>query len=125
MVVQEKIFGSFAVKDLAETKKFYSGILGLKLQDNPMGILEINTGKDYRTIIYPKPDHKPANFTVLNLPVRDIGKAVDELAGKGVEFEKYEGDLKTDKKGIHRAEGGPLIAWFKDPSGNILSIVQV
>lgn len=123
MVLQERIFGSFAVKDLSEAKEFYSKTLGLEVFDNPMGILEIRSGNS-RIIIYPKTDHEPANFTVLNLPVKDIDKAVDELAGKGLKFEHYESPVKTDERGISRRKGGPFVAWFKDPSGNIISVIE-
>ncbi len=84
--------------------------------------LDLNVSGE-RVFIYPKPNHTPASFTVLNFIVDDIEKAVDELKQTGVRFEKYEGELKTDKKGIHR-NGGPSIAWFKDPAGNILSVLQ-
>ena len=75
-------------------------------------------------MVYPKPNHEPATFTVLNFPVDDVEKAVDELTAKGVVFEQYEGEIKTDEKGISRDNGGPTIAWFKDPAGNILSVLQ-
>ena len=90
----------------------------------PMGIIEVVLGADQHVTIYPKPDHEPASFTVLNFPVDDIEASVDALAERGVAFEHYEGtDLQTDPKGIFRG-GGPLIAWFTDPAGNILSVLE-
>jgi hypothetical protein len=84
--------------------------------------LQISSGT--KVLVYPKPNHTPATFTILNFPVKDVESAVDELSGKGITFEKYDyGDIKTDEKGIFRG-GGPLIAWFKDPAGNILSVIQ-
>jgi hypothetical protein len=91
-----------------------------------MSLLTLHLATGARVIVYPKgPGHTPATFTILNFPVDDIEKAVDELHSRGVRFEKYEGELKTDEKGIARSQGdGPLIAWFKDPAGNILSVLQ-
>ena len=87
-------------------------------------MLTLHLAGGHSVIAYPKPDHEPASFTILNFPVPDIEKAVDELAQRGVRFERYEGELKTDAKGIFRG-GGPLIAWFKDPAGNILSVLEL
>jgi predicted enzyme related to lactoylglutathione lyase len=95
--------------------------LGLKVKESPQG-LELHPGET-NVFIYPKPNHQPATFTVLNFLVDDIDTTVDELTQSGVRFEKYEGELKTDEKGIHR-NGGPTIAWFKDPAGNILSVLK-
>lgn len=123
MIKEKEIFGSFAVRDLEETMYFYNNLLGLKLEKNQMGILELKIGES-RIIIYPKPDHQPATFTVLNLPIDNIDNAVEEFSGKGIKFEHYKEPVKTDERGISRREGGPAVAWFKDPSGNILSLIQ-
>jgi catechol 2,3-dioxygenase-like lactoylglutathione lyase family enzyme len=118
-----KAFSGFAVPDIATAKAFYGDTLGLDLtEENGMLTLHLAGGRD--TIVYPKPDHVPATYTILNFPVDDVEAAVDELTAKGVEFQKYEGeDFATDGKGIMR-QGGPLIAWFTDPAGNILSVLQ-
>jgi len=121
MLQSQTAFSSFSVNDLEKAKQFYGRTLGLKVDASEMG-LEIHPG-DTDVFIYPKPNHKPASFTVLNFVVEDIEKAVDELKGNGVQFEKYEGEIKTDDKGIHH-NGGPAIAWFKDPAGNILSVLE-
>ena len=114
-------FSSFSVNDLKKAKEFYGKTLGLKVSESEMG-LEIRPG-EADVFIYPKPNHAPATFTVLNFLVDDIDKAVDELTKNGVRFEHYEGEIKTDEKGIHH-NGGPSIAWFKDPAGNILSVLE-
>lgn len=124
MLKHSKAFSGFSVDDLEKAKTFYNEILGLDATEIAMGILELRTYGNNNIIIYPKPNHQPATFTILNFPVEDIEKAVDELTAKGVKFEQYEGDIKTDEKGICRSEQGPLIAWFKDPAGNILSVLQ-
>jgi catechol 2,3-dioxygenase-like lactoylglutathione lyase family enzyme len=121
MLQTKNAFSSFSVNDLKKAKDFYGQTLGLKVNESEMG-LEIHPG-DTDVFIYPKPNHTPASFTVLNFLVDDINKAVDELNKKGVRFERYEGEIKTDEKGIHR-NGGPSIAWFKDPAGNILSVLE-
>ncbi len=121
MFTAKEAFASFSVNDLQSAKEFYTQKLGLTVSQSPEG-LDLNVSGE-RVFIYPKPNHAPASFTVLNFIVDDIEKAVDELRQTGVRFEKYEGELKTDKKGIHR-NGGPSIAWFKDPAGNILSVLQ-
>ena len=111
-------FSSFSVNDLAAAKRFYGNTLGLKVDEQPEG-LGIELANGGRVFLYPKQDHVPATFTVLNFPVDDIEKAVEELAGAGVAFEKYP---DTDDKGINRGMG-PDIAWFKDPAGNFLSVL--
>jgi len=121
MLETNKAFSSFSVNDLQKARQFYGQILGLKVKESPLG-LELNAGQQ-SIFVYPKPNHEPATFTVLNFQVKDIDAAVDELKQKGVSFEHYDGEMKTDKKGIHR-EGGPTIAWFKDPAGNILSVLE-
>lgn len=125
MLKNSKAFSGFSVNDLQQARRFYSEVLGLNVKDNPMGILELHFSEDNYILIYPKPDHVPATFTVLNFPVHDIDKAVAELTQKGVVFEQYEGDIKTDEKGIARDDRGPNIAWFKDPAGNILSVLEM
>ena len=124
MLKQSKAFSGFSTNDINKTKEFYSNILGLEVKDSMMGILEVHTNGNNPIIIYPKPNHEPATFTVLNFPVEDIDKAVDVLIAKGVVFEQYEGEIKTDEKGISRNNGGPTIAWFKDNAGNILSLIE-
>jgi predicted enzyme related to lactoylglutathione lyase len=121
MLETKNAFSSFSVNNLKQAKDFYGQTLGLKVEESEMG-LEIHPGRT-NVFIYPKPNHTPASFTVLNFLVDDIIKAVDELNERGVRFEQYEGEIKTDEKGIHR-NGGPSIAWFKDPAGNILSVLQ-
>jgi len=122
MLRTEEAFSSFSVNDIPKAKAFYKETLGLEVSEKPEG-LEVHEPGGGSLFIYTKPDHTPANFTVLNFVVKDIDAAVDELTKQGVRFEKYEGDIKTDEKGIHR-NGGPTIAWFKDPAGNILSVLQ-
>lgn len=122
MFKDSKAFSSFSVNDLDKAKAFYNEVLGLQVTPMDMGHLEVKGG-NHTVMIYPKPDHTPATFTVLNFPVENIDKAVDELISRGVNFEKYEGAIKTDAKGIARGDG-PLIAWFKDPAGNILSVLE-
>jgi predicted enzyme related to lactoylglutathione lyase len=121
MLQTKSAFSSFSVNDLEEAKNFYAQTLGLKVKESEMG-LEIHPG-DTDVFIYLKPNHTAASFTVLNFLVDDIDKAVDELQKNGVRFEQYDGEIKTNQKGIHR-NGGPSIAWFKDPAGNILSVLE-
>ena len=120
---EAKSFCSFSVNDLQKAKQFYGETLGLQIKETPEG-LELHTG-DNVVFLYPKPNHTPASFTVLNFPVDDIESAVAELASLGVKLEQYDlPDLKTDEQGIARGPKGPLIAWFKDPAGNILSVLE-
>jgi predicted enzyme related to lactoylglutathione lyase len=123
MFKDTKAFSSFSVNDLPKAKEFYGYILGLEVSEMPEG-LQLKIAGGGRVFIYPKPNHAPATFTVLNFPVDEIEAAVDALAKRGVRFEKYEDDIQTDEKGIHRGKEGPMIAWFKDPAGNILSVLQ-
>jgi catechol 2,3-dioxygenase-like lactoylglutathione lyase family enzyme len=117
-----KSFSSFSVNDLQQAKTFYGETLGLDIAETPEG-LELHSG-DNAVFLYPKPNHTPASFTVLNFQVKDLEEAVDELAALGVTLEHYNlPDIKTDNRGIFRGPG-PQIAWFKDPAGNILSVVQ-
>lgn len=120
---QSKAFSGFSVDDIQKARDFYENTLGLTVTESEMGILELQIKGGNRIIIYPKANHSPATFTVLNFPVDNIEKAVEELVKRGVTFEKYGGKLKTDEKGIFRG-GGPLIAWFKDPAGNIFSVLE-
>jgi catechol 2,3-dioxygenase-like lactoylglutathione lyase family enzyme len=117
-------FSGFAVNDLDAARSFYVDTLGLRVTDVPEmgGLMRLKLGSGADVLVYAKPDHVPATFTVLNFPVPDVEKAVDELAGRGVDFQRYE-NPPTDEKGIMRA-GGPLIAWFTDPAGNVLSVIQ-
>jgi len=124
MFKQTKAFSGFSVNDLQKAKTFYSEVLGLEVADNPMGLIELHIQGGNRIIVYPKPDHIPATFTILNFPVHNIDVAVDTLSKKGVSFEQYDGQIKTDEKGICRSTHGPDIAWFKDPAGNILSVLE-
>ena len=122
MFKDSKAFSGFSVDDIPQAKQFYGEILGLNVSEEPAGLGLQLTGGGV-VFIYPKNEHAPATFTVLNFPVDDVEKAVDELTQAGVRFERYEGELQTDEKGIFRGEG-PTIAWFKDPAGNILSVLD-
>ncbi len=123
MLEKNKVFGSFSVDDLQKAKTFYGQTLGLNVEDHTKeGWLFLNSSSDHGIMVYSKPDHAPAKFTVLNLPCDNINTTVDELRGKGISFEHYGGDLQTDEKGIHHWENGPSMAWFKDPAGNIISV---
>jgi predicted enzyme related to lactoylglutathione lyase len=124
MLTKSKAFSSFSVNDLQMAKAFYQKILELNVVDNPMDLIEIHTEGGNKILVYPKPDHAPATFTVLNFPVKNIEQIVDELIHKGVSFEQYGGQIQTDEKGISRGNGGPTIAWFKDPAGNIFSLIE-
>jgi catechol 2,3-dioxygenase-like lactoylglutathione lyase family enzyme len=118
-----KAFSGFAVDDIPKAQQFYGDTLGLEVTEEN-GLLTLHIAGDRPTIVYPKPDHTPAEFTILNFPVDDVEQAVDELTERGVEFERYEGtEVETDEKGIFRG-GGPLIAWFRDPAGNVLSVIE-
>ena len=123
MFTDTKAFSGFSVDDLPRAKHFYGETLGLKISDEPEGLV-LHPGGGGDVFVYPKPNHTPASFTILNFAVDDVDKAVDELAQAGVEFERYTGELQTDEKGIHRGPPGPTIAWFKDPAGNILSVLE-
>ena len=123
MLRESKAFSGFAAADIAKVKDFYGQILGLKVTDEH-GLLTLHLAGGNNVLIYPKADHVPATFTVLNFPVSDVDQAVDELSKRGVRFEKYDGpEIKTDEKGIMRGNG-PAIAWFRDPTGNILSVLE-
>ena len=121
MFANTKAFSGFAVDDLEKAREFYGETLGLKTSEE-YGLMTLHLAGDRPTLVYPKPDHTPATYTILNFPVDDIDEAVDELAGRGVRLERYDG-AEQDEKGIMRAQG-PYIAWFKDPAGNVLSVLQ-
>jgi catechol 2,3-dioxygenase-like lactoylglutathione lyase family enzyme len=121
MFTNTKAFSGFSVSDLAKAREFYGDTLGLKTSE-ANGLLTLHLAGDRDVLVCPKPNHTPATYTILNFPVDDIDKAVDELTSHGVRFERYDG-LEQDEKGIHRT-GGPLIAWFTDPAGNVLSVLQ-
>ncbi|MBW8683612.1 VOC family protein [Chitinophaga rhizophila] len=117
-----KAFSSFSVNDIAKAKTFYAETLGLDVEEMD-GMLQLNINGGGHILIYPKDNHTPATYTILNFPVKNIDEAVDGLSARGVHFLQYEAPIKTDEKGICRT-GEPFIAWFKDPSGNIISILQ-
>ena len=126
MLDKSRAFSSFSVKDLQQAKRFYGDTLGLKVSEESEAgypLLSLHLEGGGVVLIYPKPTHAAATFTVLNFPVADVEKTVDELARKGVKFEQYSGDIKTDAKGISRT-GDHAIAWFRDPAGNVLSVVK-
>jgi catechol 2,3-dioxygenase-like lactoylglutathione lyase family enzyme len=121
MFAKTKAYSSFAVPDVEQARAFYGETLGLKTSVEH-GMLTLHLQGDRPTLVYPKPDHRPASYTILNFPVDDIDAAVDALSARGVRFERYAG-FDQDEKGIARG-AGPFIAWFTDPAGNILSVLQ-
>ncbi len=124
MLADSPAFSGFSVDDPEKASRFYEDVLGLRVSVVPEmgGLLRLHLGSGADVLVYGKPDHTPATFTVLNFPVPDVEKAVDALTERGVRFQQYE-DPPTDEKGIMRA-GGPLIAWFTDPAGNVFSVLQ-
>jgi catechol 2,3-dioxygenase-like lactoylglutathione lyase family enzyme len=124
MFTSTKAYSGFAVDDLQKAREFYGETLGLRTSviSEEAGVMSLELAGDRRTLVYQKPDFTPATYTILNFPVDDIEEAVDELAARGVRFERYDG-FEQDEKGIARGEG-PDIAWFKDPAGNILAVLQ-
>ena len=123
MLGNSKAFSGFSVDDIPRAKEFYGTTLGLDVSEDN-GMLTLHLAGDNTVLVYPKRDHQAATFTVLNFPVDDVEAAVDTLTERGVTFERYEGTpIETDSRGIFRG-GGPLIAWFKDPAGNVLSVIQ-
>jgi catechol 2,3-dioxygenase-like lactoylglutathione lyase family enzyme len=123
MLASSKAFSGFSVNNIDKAKDFYSKTLGLEVSEEH-GMLTLHVGDGTSVLIYPKDNHTPATFTVLNFPVKDVDKEVADLTKRGVRFENYtDPGIKTDEKGIHR-DGGPTIAWFKDPAGNILSVLD-
>ena len=126
MLKNTEAISGFSVFDIQKAKEFYHGLLGIDFTEN-RSVITLHLAGGGKVFIYPKPNHVPATFTVLNFIVDDIDKAVDELIGKGITFEQYDKPAQTDEKGILRGLAknyGPDIAWFKDPSGNILSVLQ-
>jgi predicted enzyme related to lactoylglutathione lyase len=121
MFKDTKAFSGFSVDDIPAAKRFYGETLGIEVSEEN-GMLTLQLGGDRPTLIYPKPNHRPADFTILNFPVADIEPAVDQLIERGVQLEHYEG-MEQDERGVLIA-GGPPIAWFKDPAGNVLAVVQ-
>ncbi len=123
MLAKSTAFSGFSVDDIRKAKEFYGRTLGLEVSESH-GLLKLHLAGGATVLVYPKPNHAPATFTILNFPVDNVDKAVDELTKRGVRFEIYnEPKLKTDKRGVFRGEG-PTIAWFKDPAGNILSVLE-
>ena len=124
MLADSKAYSGFAVDDLQKAREFYGEILGLRLEtlDEQNALVTLHLAGDRPTLMYGKPDHVPANYTILNFPVDDVEKTVDELAARGVEFERYD-EFEQDERGINRGVG-PRVAWFKDPAGNILSVLE-
>jgi predicted enzyme related to lactoylglutathione lyase len=118
-----KAFSGFAVDDVDKARAFYSETLGIETTAEEMGLLTLHIAGDRPTMIYPKPDFTPATYTILNFPVDDVDAAVEELASRGVEFLRYDG-FEQDERGVSRMEGGPPIAWFTDPAGNILAVME-
>jgi catechol 2,3-dioxygenase-like lactoylglutathione lyase family enzyme len=126
MLTNSKAYSGFAVDDLDKTRQFYGEALGLSVEllDEEHGLLTLHLAGERDTLVYLSPDMTPASYTILNFPVDDIDQAVAELSSRGVSFEQYGNDeMPQDEKGVMR-EGGPLIAWFKDPAGNTLSLLQ-
>jgi predicted enzyme related to lactoylglutathione lyase len=122
MFKDTKAFSGFSVDDIPRAKQFYGETLGLNVTDEN-GMLMLHLAGGGRVLVYPKENHEPATFTILNFPVPDVEETVDRLTEAGVKFERYGGDLPTDEKGIMRGNG-PTIAWFTDPAGNILSVLD-
>jgi len=124
MLENSPAFSGFSVKDTDEAKRFYADTLGLTVEDGDWGMFTLKLAGGRDTLVYPSAGHTPGSYTVLNFPVPDVEAAVDQLTSRGVEFERYDSpEMATDHKGINRS-GGPLIAWFRDPSGNVLSVLE-
>ena len=124
MLADSKAYSGFAVPDLAAAREFYAGTLGLNVSelDDQSDLITLHLAGGRNIVVYTKPDHSPATYTILNFPVVDVEGTVDGLIQRGVRFEQYDG-IEQDDKGINRGQG-PLIAWFRDPAGNILSIIE-
>jgi predicted enzyme related to lactoylglutathione lyase len=124
MFASSPAFSSFAVDDTAKAQAFYADTLGLQVEDLGMGgLLGLRLAGGGQVMVYPKPDYTPATYTVLSFPVPDLDKAVDDLVAAGVAMERYDG-FDQDDRGIARDSGGPAIAWFKDPAGNVLAVLD-
>jgi catechol 2,3-dioxygenase-like lactoylglutathione lyase family enzyme len=122
MFTNTKAFSGFAVDDVDKAREFYAETLGIEVSEEN-GLLTLHIAGDRPTLVYARPNHTPAEYTILNFPVDDIDQAVDDLTARGVQFERYE-DFDQDERGIMRGEGPP-IAWFKDPAGNVLSVIKL
>lgn len=122
MLANTTAFSGFAVPDLKQAREFYEGTLGLRVSEDH-GLLNLHLAGGRDTLVYAKPDHAPATYTILNFAVQDIDEAVRDLGARGVEFERYDG-FEQDESGISRTEEGPPIAWFRDPAGNILAVLE-
>ena len=122
MLTDSQAFSGFAVRELDAAKAFYGETLGLEVKDSPMGTLSIRLGSGATVMVYHKPDHVPATYTILNFPVADVEAAVDQLTAAGIQMQRYPG-IYQDAKGISRGDG-PTIAWFTDPAGNILAVLD-
>jgi catechol 2,3-dioxygenase-like lactoylglutathione lyase family enzyme len=122
MFKDTEAFSGFSVDDIPRAKQFYGETLGLNVSEE-YGMLQLRLATGATVLVYPKENHEPASFTILNFPVADVEDAVDRLTEAGVPFEHYEGELQTDEKGIMRGNG-PTIAWFRDPAGNVLSVIE-
>jgi catechol 2,3-dioxygenase-like lactoylglutathione lyase family enzyme len=129
MLKDSKAFSGFSVNDIDAAKAFYGETLGLQVDKNEEmgGMLTIHiNGNNNNILVYPKPNHQPATYTILNFPVKDVEATVKELTARGVKFEIYDSEyLKTDEHGVSKGNGGPTIAWFKDPAGNFLSLIEI
>lgn len=129
MLKDSKAFSGFSVNDIDAAKDFYGETLGLQVDKNDEmgGMLTIHiNGNSNNILVYPKPNHQPATYTILNFPVKDVEATVKELTARGVKFEIYDSEyLKTDEHGVSKGNGGPTIAWFKDPAGNFLSVIEI
>lgn len=128
MFRDSQAFSSYSVDDIDAARDFYSDKLGLSVEKSEMGSLEVKVGSGQTVMLYPKPNHEPATFTVLNFVVRDVVKAVDDLAAAGIEMARYDDipDINQDAKAISRDDrGGPAIAWFKDPAGNVIAVMEL
>ena len=124
MFETSKAFSGFSVNDIPKARQFYGQVLGLPVNEAE-GMLVIGLGSGTKVLAYPKPNHTPASFTILNFPVDDVERTVRALKERGVRFELYrDGPYRTDEQGIHRGDQGPVVAWFTDPAGNILSVVE-
>jgi catechol 2,3-dioxygenase-like lactoylglutathione lyase family enzyme len=125
MFGRTRAFSGFSVDDTEKARRFYGETLGLEVTELGGGMLRLELAGGAQVLVYPKPDHEPATYTILNFPVVDVAAAMAELRGRGVEFERYDTPaLKTDENGLAEGGGGPRIAWFRDPAGNILSVLE-
>lgn len=123
MFKDTKAYSGFSVNNLQQAKDFYQQKLGLEVETDGEFMLTLKIAGSNNILVYLKPDHTPATFTILNFPVSNVEETVDKLTAVGIHFLQYDGAIKTDARGIHRGDGGPTVAWFADPAGNILSVV--